>query len=66
MTRGDEHRIEDIRAAASNDTVRLTVPYDQWIADEDLRLVTERLIEVIGEAARAMTDDARSMYPEVD
>lgn len=40
--------------------------YESWAADEDLRLVTERLIEIVGEAARAMTPQGRAEHPDVD
>lgn len=66
MTRGDEHRIADILEAADKLASRLAIDFEMWLADEDLRLVTERLVEVIGEAARAMTESARAEHPEVD
>lgn len=66
MTRGDEYRIADMLDAAEKLAARLDISYERWLADEDLRLVTERLMEVLGEAARAMTDDGRSAYPDVD
>jgi uncharacterized protein with HEPN domain len=66
VTPGDEHRIADILDAALKLAARLQVPYESWIEDEDLRLVTERLVEIIGEAARAMTDDGRAQWPTVD
>ncbi len=66
MTRGDEHRIADILDAAQKLAQRLDIPFETWVGDEDLRLVTERLIEIIGEAARAMTDEGRANWPDVD
>lgn len=66
MTRGDEHRIADILDAADKLAARLEIDFDTWQADEDLRLVTERLVEVIGEAARALTEPTRAAMPEVD
>lgn len=66
MTRGDEHRIADIIEAGDKLAVRLTGSFEAWLADEDLRLVTERLVEIIGEAARAMTVTGREMRPEID
>ncbi|MBW0114682.1 HepT-like ribonuclease domain-containing protein [Pseudonocardia abyssalis] len=57
MTRGDEHRLADLLDA---------VDYEAWLADEDLRLVTERLMEIVGEAARAMSDAGRTEHPGVD
>jgi uncharacterized protein with HEPN domain len=66
MTRGDEHRIADILDAAQKLADRVTIDFESWIEDEDLRLITERLIEIIGEAARAMTPEGRAAWPAVD
>lgn len=66
MSRGDEHRLADIREAAAKLTSRLGDDYTRWAADDDLRLITERLVEIIGEAARAMSPEGRAAYPEVD
>jgi len=66
VTRGDEHRIADILDAAEKLAQRLDIPFETWVEDEDLRLVTERLIEIIGEAARAMTPEGRAAWPSVD
>jgi uncharacterized protein with HEPN domain len=65
VTRGDEHRIADILDAADKLAARLDIDFESWEADEDLRLVTERLVEV-GEASRALTEPARAAMPEVD
>jgi hypothetical protein len=43
VTPGDEHRIADILEAATKLSQRLDISYEDWLADEDLRLVTERL-----------------------
>ncbi|PZS24894.1 MAG: hypothetical protein DLM61_20990 [Pseudonocardiales bacterium] len=66
MTRSDDHRLADIRDAAAKLATRIGTDYEAWAADEDLRLITERLVEIIGEAARAMTCEGRSRYPGVD
>ncbi|HVL03662.1 MAG TPA: HepT-like ribonuclease domain-containing protein [Acidimicrobiales bacterium] len=66
MTRADEHRIADILEAADKLAVRLPDSFEAWLDDEDLRLVTERLVEIIGEAARAMTTMGREKHPEID
>jgi uncharacterized protein with HEPN domain len=66
VTRGDEHRIADILDAAAKLSERLQVPYETWRDDEDLRLVTERLVEIVGEAARAMTAEGRAAWPSID
>lgn len=56
----------DIKDAAAKLAARIGTDYEVWVADEDLRLITERLVEIIGEAARAMTSEGRSQYPEID
>lgn len=66
MTRGDEHRIADILDAAQKLSERLRLPFEAWRDDEDLRLVTERLVEIVGEAARAMTPEGRQAWPSID
>jgi uncharacterized protein with HEPN domain len=35
-------------------------------ADMAVRLAVERLLEIIGEAARALSDDGRARYPDVE
>lgn len=66
MTRGDDARVADILAAADGLARRLRLSFEDWQSDEDLRLVTERLVEIIGEACRALTDDFRAARPDVD
>jgi len=58
--------LADIKDAAAKLAARIGTDYEVWVADEDLRLITERLVEIIGEAARAMTSEGRSQYPEID
>ena len=38
---------------------------EQYVADDNLRLATERRIEIIGEAARRVSDGCKEAYPEV-
>lgn len=66
MSRSDDHRLADIQEAAAKLASRLGHDYARWAADDDLRLITERLVEIIGEAARAMSPEGRAAYPEVD
>lgn len=57
----------DLLEAADKLAVRLDpLDYATWASDEDMRLVTERLVEIIGEAARAMSADAHTTHPGVD
>ena len=41
------------------------VTYEQYSADENLRLATERRIEIIGEAARRVSPDFKEAHPEI-
>ncbi len=66
MSRSDDHRVADILDAASKLAARTGTDYASWAADEDRRLIAERLVEIIGEAARAMSLDSRARYPDVD
>lgn len=38
---------------------------DDYLAVEDLRLATERRLEVIGEAARRLSDEFRTAHPDI-
>jgi len=39
--------------------------FAQYLADEDLRLIVERRIEIIGEAARRVSEAFRAEHPDV-
>lgn len=39
--------------------------YDDFVGDDQLRLASERCVEIIGEAARQISDDRRSQFPDV-
>ena len=43
--------------------MRVDTDYSLWLIDEDRRLDTERLVEIIGEAARAMSPEGRARFP---
>jgi len=60
VTGGDERRTDDILDAAETVAAGLQVPYGSGAQGETVRLVTERLAEIIGEATRAMTDAGRA------
>src|SRR5712691_9053464 len=38
---------------------------EDYVADENVRLATERRIEIIGEAARHVSDEYKTQHPEV-
>lgn len=64
MTRGDELRRQDILDACSE---LATVVENRGTIDETILLrAAERLLEIIGEAATACSEDLRSTYPDVD
>jgi len=39
--------------------------FAQYAADENLRLATERRVEIIGEAARRISPDLKGAHPEI-
>jgi uncharacterized protein with HEPN domain len=41
------------------------VTFAQYTSDEDLRLATERRIEIIGEAARRVSPELKAAHPEI-
>jgi uncharacterized protein with HEPN domain len=41
------------------------VAFQQYMADKNLRLATERRIEIIGEAARNISDAFQTAHPEI-
>ena len=65
MSRADAERIDDIIEAASEIAAIVGAGRQAWDHDHIRHLAVERLLEIIGEAARAMTDDGRARYPEV-
>jgi uncharacterized protein with HEPN domain len=65
VSRSDDERIVDILEAAAKVELLVGPGRDEWDRDRTRRLAVERLLEIIGEAARAMSDEERSRYPEV-
>jgi uncharacterized protein with HEPN domain len=65
VTRADDERIDDIIEAASEIAAIVDVDREAWEADRVRQLAVERLLEIIGESARAMTDGGRAKYPEI-
>lgn len=65
MSRSDDQRLADIREACER--VSLLTARGRAVFDDDLavELALERLLEIIGEAANALSDEARSSYPAV-
>jgi len=65
VSRGDDERIADILDAASQVADIVAVGRPAWEADRVRQLAVERLLEIIGESARAMTDGGRARYPQI-
>lgn len=65
MTRGDEERLDDILEAAAEVQALVSDGRETWDDDRVRRLAVERLLEIIGEAARALSDQCRALHPEV-
>lgn len=65
MTRRDEQRIADILDAAAE--LRIIVDRGRAVFDADviLRRAAERLLEIIGEAAHALTPATTDRHPDV-
>lgn len=65
MSRSDEQRIADIAEAAAQIAEVVARGRDAWDEDRIAQLAVERLLEIVGESARAMTDEARAAHPSV-
>lgn len=65
MSRSDGERIDDIVEAASEIVAIVAVGREAWRSDRVRQLAVERLLEIIGESARAMTEAGRARYPAV-
>lgn len=65
MTRNDDERIADILDAAATLAAIISGGEPVWRNDEVRRLAAERLLEIIGESARAMSDEERARSPEI-
>jgi uncharacterized protein with HEPN domain len=63
---GDAARLFDIRRACER-TIRYTTTktLDQFLHDDLLQSAVERQIEIIGEAARGISQDFRDKHPEI-
>jgi uncharacterized protein with HEPN domain len=65
LSRSDDERIADIVEAAAEIAAVVDRGKAAWDEDRVSRLAVERLLEIIGESARAMSDDGRSSLPAV-
>lgn len=65
MSRSDHDRISDILDAASEIAAVIARGKDSWDTDRISQLAVERLLEIIGESARAMSGNGRAAFPGV-
>jgi uncharacterized protein with HEPN domain len=65
VSRADDERIDDIVEAASEISAIVEAGRKAWTSDRVRQLAVERLLEIIGESARAMSVDGRARYPDV-
>lgn len=65
MSRADDERIVDILDAGRQIAEVVERGKQAWDTDRISQLAVERLLEIIGESARAMSNEARSAFPDV-
>lgn len=65
MTRPDNQRIADILDAASELAAIVDLGIERFRTDSILQRAAERLLEIIGEAANALSDDTKARHPEL-
>lgn len=66
MTRGDDLRLADIADACRELAVVAASDRDSFLADAIRVRAAERILEIIGEAASALSDQAVAAYPGVN
>ena len=65
MSRRDDERVADILDAASEIAEIIELGRAAWDKDRIRRLATERLLEIIGEAANSLSEDFRTQHPGI-
>lgn len=65
MSRSDDERVADIVEAAAEIAAVVERGKAAWGEDRVNRLAVERLLEIIGESARAMSAGGRASFQEV-
>ena len=66
LERKDPAYLWDMHTAAKALVASLqNVSLEQYLADEDLRLAVERRLEIIGEAARRLSESFRTDHPDI-
>ena len=64
--RSDRERLEDVLEASRTIREQVADRVETLPTDEILRLATERLIEIVGEAASNLSPELRAGHPDVD
>jgi uncharacterized protein with HEPN domain len=65
VTRSDQERLADLFEAADDVALSVAVGHDAWLTSRLHQLAAERGLEIVGEAARAMSDAFRASHPDV-
>jgi hypothetical protein len=66
VSRGDDDRVADILEAADQVALLVGRGRSEFDADIAVRFAVERLLEIIGEASNAVSDDGRDRYQGVE
>lgn len=65
MTRSDHHRLLDMQEAVVDLTAIVARGRAEWDRDKLLRLAAQKLLEIVGEAAKQVSDETRVRHPDV-
>lgn len=65
MSRSDEQRLADILDAAAELSAIVGRGRDAFLADAILKRAAERLLEIIGEAANALSEETTGRFPGI-
>jgi len=66
VSRSDDERVADILEATDQLAQLVERGRAEFDTDFVVRLAVERLLEIIGEAANALSDEGRSGYPAIE
>lgn len=66
MSRSDDERLADIVETGRQVVELVAAGKIRWDSDRVVQLAVERLLEMIGEAARALSESARQRHPAVE
>jgi uncharacterized protein with HEPN domain len=65
VSRSDDERIADILEAAQRVSEIAARGHNYFLSDDLAQLASERLIEIIGEAASKLSEETRVLYPAI-